>query len=161
MWAEALERAHRKTSIDNLSALGGLRALGRCLQEERIPFILLKGASYLTDLYDDPGERVITDIDLLLRKEDVDRAASRLARDGFRREIPDDFPYYRRFEISPPWDNACRFEIHWRLGLPVLVRLDPASLWESSLDCSLEGVACRRLAPVALVSGAAPGRPRA
>ena len=42
-WQEALRRAHRKTAVDSLAALGEFRLIGRILVEEQVPVIVLKG----------------------------------------------------------------------------------------------------------------------
>ena len=146
-WAEGIRRAHRKTVVDNLAALGELRRIGRHLAEEKVPFILLKGCAYLLDLYLDPGARRLTDIDLLIRRPDAGRIARRLAGAGYRGDVGIDFPENRRFEMWYPGAAHCRFELHWRLGLPTRSGLDQEAIWTRSLPALLEGVFCRRLAP--------------
>jgi len=69
--------------VDTLAALADFRVFGRLLEAERIPFILLKGSAYLFDLYDDPGQRQLTDIDLLIGPSDAVRLQKRLQRDGY------------------------------------------------------------------------------
>jgi hypothetical protein len=123
VWAAALARAHHRTVVDNLVALAQFRSLGAHLHDEHIPFILLKGASYLVDLHDDPGARMLTDIDLLIRREDAGRIARRLRQAGYEG----------------------RFEFHWHLGLPLRMKVDQGPIWEAATDIRLEGVACRRL----------------
>ncbi|HKB08266.1 MAG TPA: nucleotidyltransferase family protein, partial [Candidatus Polarisedimenticolia bacterium] len=144
-WRAAVERAHRMISIDNLGALADFKILGRHLAEEGVPFILLKGAAYLVDLYDDPGARMLTDIDLLVQKSDVSRLLRRLAAAGF--ETRDGLPEYRRFELAAAGRNGCHFEFHWWLGLPFRDRIGQEEVWRRSTSAVLEGVPCRRLAP--------------
>ena len=145
-WGTAIARAHRKTVVDNLAALAEFRAVGRHLAQGGVPFILLKGASYLIDLYDDPSARMLTDIDLLVQPKDVGRIARQLAVAGYRGDLGIDYPEYRRFEMLRRGKAACRFEFHWWLGLPFRLRIDQRELWEASSGCSLEGIKCRRLA---------------
>ena len=143
-WAAGLARARRKTALDNLVALADFRVFGRILERERIPFILLKGSAYLHELYDDPGQRMLTDIDLLIRPADVRRLWSRLAEAGYLRVKYDD--EYRRFEVAVPGAGRCSFEVHWRLGL--LERtIDQDGIWARSAAADLEGVRHHRLAP--------------
>jgi Uncharacterised nucleotidyltransferase len=144
-WRAAVERAHRKTSIDNLAALAEFKAVGRHLAEEGVPFILMKGAAYLLDLYEDPGARMLTDIDLLVRKSDVPRLLRRLAGAGFEKR--GGLEESRRFELGVAGRNGCHFEFHWWLGLPFRDRIGQEEVWERSAPVVLEGVACRRLAP--------------
>lgn len=144
-WQEGLRRAHRKTAVDTLAALAEFRIIGRVLVEERVPFIVLKGGAYLHDLYDDPGTRRLTDIDLLIRRADAGRLARRLMRAGYRGEVAVDYPWNRRFEMWRPAGGACRFELHW--GTPSAgPETQAEGLWERSEPGILEEIPCRRLA---------------
>lgn len=146
-WAGPLARAHRRTVLDNLAALAAFRRLGAHLTAERVPFILLKGAAYLVDLYRDPGARRLTDIDLLVRRSDAGRMARRLRQDGYQGAVGAHYPEDRRFEMWRPGPGECRMEVHWSLGLPLRARVDQEGIWERSRPCVLEGVFCRRLGP--------------
>jgi hypothetical protein len=144
-WSDALARAHRKTVVDNLAALAEFRLIGRHLTEEGVPFLVIKGGAYLMDLYDDPGERRLTDIDMLVHREDVPRLARRLAAAGYHSLIGD--MEFRRFEVAASGEGRCRFEFHWWLGLPLRVRIGQDEIWDRSGPAILEGVVCRRLNP--------------
>lgn len=146
-WSAALTRSHRKTVGDNLAALAEFRRVGRLLLEERVEFILLKGAAYLGELYSDPGARRMADIDLLIRQKDAGRAARRLASAGFRGEVSIAYPGNRRFEMWLASRAACRFEFHWGLGTE-WSGVRPEGLWERSRPAVLEDISCRRMDPV-------------
>jgi len=145
VWAQALTRAHRKTALDNLEALAEFRAVGRHLVDERVPFILLKGGAYLIDLYDDPGERLLTDIDLLVQREDIKRLARRLSRVGYDIVVSD--REFRRFEVKARGRLSCHFEFHWWLGRPLRSRIPQEEIWTRATPALLEGVSCLRLSP--------------
>lgn len=145
-WSGTLARAYHKTVVDNLVALAEFRRLSAHLVSERAEFVLLKGASYLSDLYADPGCRRLTDIDLLIHRDDAGRVARRLLRSGFRGAIDGHFPDNRRFEIWFPGSVPCRFEFHWSLGLPLRAHVDQRRVWENSSPAMLENTPCRRLA---------------
>ena len=143
-WAAGLARARRKTALDNLAALADFRAFGRILERERVPFILLKGGAYLSDLYDDPGQRMLTDIDILVRPGDVRRLSRGLAEAGYlwlKHDVE-----YRRFEVTAPGAGRCSFEVHWWLGLSERT-IDQDGIWARSGAAELEGIGHRRLAP--------------
>ena len=53
------------------------------LEREGIGAVLFKGISYAAWLYTDPGERPMSDVDLLVRAEDHARAVKALARLGY------------------------------------------------------------------------------
>ncbi len=144
-WAEAIRRAHRKTAIDNLAALAEFRAVGEYLGRAGIPYVLLKGAAYLVDLYDDPGERTLTDIDILLKPGDARRVARHLAAVGYEGSVDPWYPESRRFEMARPAGTRCRFEFHWQLGLAHRVRIEQNALWAGTREARLEGIPCRLL----------------
>src|SRR5262249_44121069 len=128
----------------NLEALAEFRLVGRLLVEENLPFVLMKGGAYLINLYDDPGERMLTDIDLFIRREDVRRLARRLRGAGDEAGMGDG--EFRRFEVASKREGGCCFEFHWWLGRPLRTRLPQEAIWQRAVPDMLEGVACRRLA---------------
>lgn len=144
-WAAGLAAAHHRTAVDSLAALAEFRAAGRILRDGTIPFILLKGAAYLLDLYDDPGARALTDVDLVVRPTDAGRAGRLLARAGYAGRVGPQYPEDRRFEMVLPGDGRCAFEIHWRLGAPFRFTVDQESLWSGARPATLEGVPCQVL----------------
>ncbi|HET6277624.1 MAG TPA: nucleotidyltransferase family protein [Candidatus Polarisedimenticolia bacterium] len=146
-WAEPIARAHRKTAIDNLGALAEFRAVGEFLARHRIPFVLLKGAAYLVDLYDDPGERALTDIDVLVRPDDVHRIARHLAEAGYEGIVDPWYPEYRRFEMVRNAGARSRFEFHWHLGQSFRQVIDQRALWDGAREGRLDGIPCRLLGP--------------
>ena len=146
-WRAAAARAHRRTLLDTLAALGGLREVAPLLAAADAPFILLKGAAYLADLYTDAGARAFTDVDLLVPGEAVGPVARRLAAAGFAGAAGPEYPEDCRFEMHRPGPAPCRFEIHWRLGSGGRMRLDQQALWQRARAATVEGVACRLLAP--------------
>ncbi len=147
-WRQPLDRLHRRMRIDNLAALAEFRRLGRLLRDEGIPILLLKGADYLTDLYEDPAARFLTDIDILVRPEDVGRMARMLRGHGYQADLGENYPEHRRFEMWRPTEGHCRFEIHWQLGIKSRVRIDQRAIWERARVCKLEDVTCHRLGDV-------------
>src|SRR6185436_3240291 len=118
-WGRAAARAHRKTVVDSLVALGVGGEVTALLAAAGVRVILLKGASYLGELYDDPGERPLVDLDLLVGPKDVAAVAARLKEAGFAVLKTDESPHvaeYRRFEMARPGPAPCRVEVHWQLG---------------------------------------------
>jgi hypothetical protein len=59
-----------------------LLAVKRALDEAGVDFIVLKGPQ-LAGLYDNPYERLMSDLDILVREVDFHRAGARLERAGF------------------------------------------------------------------------------
>lgn len=79
--------------LDDLSAINRnrnkaiikqIKALSQVLNSHNIQHVFLKGAAVLmTELYDDPGARMIGDIDILVDEQDLDRAFQLLMRNGY------------------------------------------------------------------------------
>ena len=139
-WAGALAAAHRRTLIDSLAAIATLREVDALLRSEGTPYILLKGAAYLADLYDDPGARALHDIDILVRPGDARRVGRRLAQAGMVGETGQHYPENCRFEMYRPGPGACRVEIHWRLGVEGRARFDQEALWSGAREAALDGI---------------------
>src|SRR6266478_2583755 len=114
-WAETLRKVYRKTALDNLAALAEFRVVGGILTRAGIPFILLKGASYLTNLYDDPAARMLTDIDLLIRPADAGRVGHLMTASEFRGMGEGYESRFGRFEMRRTTIGGCGFEFHWRI----------------------------------------------
>jgi Uncharacterised nucleotidyltransferase len=144
-WAEALRSAYRKTTLDNLAALAEFRVVGGILNRAGIAFILLKGASYLTNLYDDPGARMLTDIDLLIHPADAGRVGHLMMASEFRGLGEGYESRFQRFEMRRTTIGGCGFEFHWRIGLPLRFRVKQDEIWRRAVPCTLEGVPTLRL----------------
>ena len=145
-WGEAAAAIHRTTLIDSLSAMSQLREVAEVLRGEGVDYLLLKGASYLADLYPDVGARALVDVDLLIRPEGTTRLAKKLLERGFAGEVGAHYPEDERFEMfRPKRDGFCRFEFHWRLGGQGRARVDQEALWRGAAAIALDGLACRRL----------------
>ena len=144
-WRGEVERAHRKTLIDNLAALSQFHVVAEEMEKAGARYILLKGAHYLAELYDDLGARPMTDIDLLIRPGDVRGLARRLAAAGFEGDTGWNYPEYRRFEMWRPGPAACRFEFHWDLTLPGRLAAHGEDAWRVAPPVSLDGVSCLAL----------------
>ena len=91
----------------------------RALGAERIPVILLKGIALIRTLYDDPGLRRLSDIDLLVDARDVERASAQLQRiavepvgtqETGRGPLCDLHRVYLRPDL-----RSLPVELHWRL----------------------------------------------
>ena len=121
----------------------GLEALAARLEAfERaaIPVIPLKGPLLAEALYDDPGLRPFTDLDLLVRKRDVPRAVALLATLGYRaleheRPVAYELAHATAACFVPTGSATTSFpiDLHWGLvGFPAGVApraLDAEEMW--------------------------------
>jgi Uncharacterised nucleotidyltransferase len=98
---------------------------------------LLKGIAYMHDCYSDPGERVVGDIDLLIREEKINAATAILVGQGFKINPLWALTHPGHHHIAPIYDeNGMIFEIHHNLA-PVLapVAVSNPSLWKHMRRC--------------------------
>jgi len=97
--------------------------VGAAFGTEQIPVIVMKGAALLRTLYDDPGLRVIGDVDLLVDERDVERASIQLQRMGLQQFASDHAdergPLCHIHRVyCRPQPRAIPIELHWRLFEP-------------------------------------------
>ncbi len=113
--------------------------------------VVLKGAASADELYSDPVERDLRDVDLLVGRPDLEQAIELMSGMGFTgppsREL---FTAYldHHFHL-PMWHNAMPLiELHWGLAKREwLFDLDPGAVLERAVTCDEGGVA--RLVPCA------------
>ena len=74
-WLRELDRERMNCVYRHVVRDDALRKIGGALNAAAIPFILLKGA-VLKDLYPEPWMRTSSDLDVLVREEDLDRAVA-------------------------------------------------------------------------------------
>lgn len=100
-----------------------LEQLGAAFGTERIPVIVTKGAALLRTLYDDPGLRIIGDVDLLVDERDVERAGAQLERMGLRQHASSHADErgplcHIHLVYCRPEPRSVPVELHWRLFEP-------------------------------------------
>jgi hypothetical protein len=83
-WLKRLKAQYVNTVFRGQLAQTGVEEIGAAFESERIPVLVMEGAALLYTLYDDPGLRVVDDIDLLVDEGDIERAGTRLQDIGLR-----------------------------------------------------------------------------
>ncbi|NUQ70983.1 MAG: nucleotidyltransferase family protein [Chthonomonadales bacterium] len=73
-----LKRAYFAQAARSVRAMEQVAEVGRVFNEACIPFILLKGNATVLSVHRDPALRRVSDIDVLVREDDVDRAIAAL-----------------------------------------------------------------------------------
>jgi hypothetical protein len=69
----------------SVRALEEIKYLAKLFAENSLEVLFTKGASFILDIYhDEPGLRPLSDIDVLVKKEDFEKVASVLRKNGFR-----------------------------------------------------------------------------
>ena len=111
-----LRTAHLREELRSEIYCGILSEVLGGLESIDIPVLVLGGAAFGSTLYDAPVLRHSHDIDLLLREEDVDRAAAGLESRGFRRTGPSQLEHRRSLPVNlhhrilPAGDPGFSFE---------------------------------------------------
>jgi hypothetical protein len=105
--------------------------LAHCLDEilsqtvaQSIPVVLLKGAHAIQDLYSSPMQRLMADLDILIKPNDLNRLGAVLENLGFR---PDRVDFAEQALNSHHWvftRGEVTLEVHWRFAGGVGVSID-------------------------------------
>jgi len=115
--ADTLRRLRRSAAVLQLSR----DDLVRSLRAGGVEPVVLKGAAVMDALYDEPAERDLDDLDVLVHPSDVGRAAAALAESGYGPDpaLPS-AEAYRRHHFHLPLQHRGRpmVELHWALSRP-------------------------------------------
>jgi hypothetical protein len=143
--ADLLRRAYDRALARNEDLFAHAADALRRLHDDGIATIVLKGAALAVAYYRDPGVRPMTDVDVLVRPGDADRALAALTGAGWStvadvtgRRIKDAYAQHLYTDAGGSVD------LHW-LSLAQYGSDD--DFWSASLEIDLAGVRTRALAP--------------
>lgn len=149
-----LQMAYLYTLQKNMTFTEELKQILSMFEKERIPCIVLKGFSFINTIYEgNVGARPLKDIDLLIRRKDLERAGKTLSKMGYQfygRWASE--PYYLESHFHLPFEKSKGqyffVELHWHLLPPNYpVRIDIERLWERSVQLNLEEMETKALHP--------------
>ena len=152
---DALTDAHAAQTARSLLLAEELAAVLRLFQSRAIPCAPLRGVALAERLYGDAAARPCGDIDLLVRKPDLERVERELASLGFvavdrRRGFAREFSY--TLELVKDVHGGIVVEPHWTLAYPPFVdALDMERVWAACRPGRVAGVETLLLAPAALL----------
>ncbi|MBI4718597.1 MAG: nucleotidyltransferase family protein [Planctomycetes bacterium] len=145
--ARRLRWAAAGVAADNVHSMRVLSSVVAALNRAAVPVMLLKGAALNGSVYDRPDLRPMTDLDLLVRFNDAERAVAALEAAGCRRGRPlmrdDFFPrYYYELELLTPPPRAVRIDLHARPFRPLrtAATMPLDALWDGAAVVSLARV---------------------
>lgn len=127
-----LARFHRDYVASALLAelrAHGLREAGDALAAEGIPAAVIKGAAYLGRIYEDPAERPMSDVDLLVPPALHARAERVLRRLGFWR-VGSPRQQSRLHHAVGYKRKGASIDLHRSIVQPWRSRVDVAALWQ-------------------------------
>ncbi len=145
---EALRQSHLKTLSRNMVLAAHFGQVATAFYNENIPVIAMKGI-YLSDwLYKDLSFRQSSDIDLLVKAEDGERALEVMRRLGYHSEElelpPDIIQTLMPVHYPAMIRNGVAVEIHTRLHSSLSdYEVDIENLWDESVEIQTHGVMTR------------------
>lgn len=150
--AGSLRVAFYGNSVRNLHLARELVRLTALLERGGVEPLALKGPALAVSAYGALALRQFTDLDLLVRKSEVGRAAAILRDEGYAPRpgyALDDLDRPGTFEIALTRTGALtEIDLHWRLIPPYFpLSLDGEDLWRRAVRVDIEGAAVRTLAP--------------
>jgi len=129
---ESCKKEYIATLSRNMLFLDQLTDIKTILKE--CPFILLKGIYLIRYVYADPGLRRFSDIDILVRRDDLPAMDRALLRAGYRTDHEVDFEAIGPDEglnsviYRPPERSRAPLHIHWHLFNSILPKYRQANL---------------------------------
>jgi hypothetical protein len=150
----ALKQEYVRNAARNALLFRLLEGLLRSLASANVPVVALKGV-YLAELaYAERALRPMSDIDLLVREEHLDRAAAALEAVGYRiahdPEAREDLRTRHHHWIfrRDVRGGGIPVEVHWDLHPPgTRFRMEARALWDRAVPVSLAGVPALSLGP--------------
>jgi len=117
------------------------------LQKENIDILPIKGLALLFDVYKPDQAREMRDLDIICKKQDVNRAESILYNLGYQKELMGYSDSYWRNKSchlifsKQSIDPGLIFtvELHWSLGVTGYDRDVPRNLWDNIRDLNING----------------------
>jgi len=146
---EGLAALRHKVTQDNMLLLGRAeQALDLLLDAGVIP-LALKGLDLLHRVYDRFDERTLDDVDLLIRREDLQRAFSALEAAGWTLPPEPKRTHYVRsshhLPLYSPGPITVDFEIHWNLAQERRYRISADDLFDRAQPIEIAGREILRL----------------
>ena len=110
------------------------------LKREHIPVIILSGAALAETVYPDISQRVMGDVDILIKKDDLDKVNTILVELGYHATLSGEYHY----QLKNGYD-ACPIDIHtefWYLNEASLT-----SVWQNARGTIIAGESVLTLPP--------------
>ncbi len=145
-----LRKAYRDLATMNTSLFFDASKVLGALAENQLPVIALKGLALAKKTYGDIALRPMSDIDLLLKKEDLIKAGRILLALGYRQDFPDWESSVKAYHHLPPFTNknGTLIELHWNIVTPDSpIKVDVDGLWQRACRITVDNIKVLALAP--------------
>ena len=152
---EHLRAAAVGSAAQSLQIGRDLAEILRELRRRGIPVVVLKGGHLGQVVYESFALRTMCDLDIMVRRDDLTRAAETLAELGY---VPqyygvEEVDYARHHHLRPmARADGIRVEIHWSIARPDSpFQIDLEGLWDRAQGASIMGVEVLVLSPEDLI----------
>lgn len=150
------DEAASAVRIQNEARLEHVKALARAFANKGATLVLLKGVAFAEIVYANPCYKKMNDVDILIRKSDLDTAYDIYADQGFfsAAALAGGSPRAQeRFSHhAPPFfsrDTNCVVGTHWGLHTPLApYKLDMDAIWSRIREIDFHGTPAYTLAPM-------------
>jgi hypothetical protein len=145
-----LRDAYRNSAMSNTRLFFEALKVLKSLADNELPVIALKGLSLAKNVYGDIALRPMSDMDLLVKKEDLARAGRILRNLGYQPYFPVSEITWKKHHHLPPFTNnsGAIIELHWNIVTPdSRLKVDLDGLWERAGLIKLDNVEVRALSP--------------
>jgi len=145
-----LRDAYRNLATVNTSLFLDASKVLKSLADNQLPVIALKGLSLAKHIYGDIALRPMSDMDLLVKEEDLVRAGRVLLTLGYTQHFPAWESMLKTFHHLPPFTNkiGAMIELHWNIVTPDSpLKVDLDGLWERACLIQVDHVEVRALSP--------------
>lgn len=146
---ENLRNEYFRGAAANMRRFQLLAPALKALQAAGVPTIVLKGAYLAEAVYDNIALRTMSDVDILVRKEDLRKADLALSSIGLRPEQlhrqPSDDSHEFQYQHSV---QNVRIDVHWELiSADYGFTVDMADIWSAAVPARIAGIDVLSLSP--------------
>jgi hypothetical protein len=145
-----LREAYRNRATMNTSLFFDALKVLKSLADNQLPVIALKGLSLAKNIYGDIALRPMSDMDLLVKEEDLVRAGRILLTLGYKQYFPAWESTVKAVHHLSPFTNksGAIIELHWNIVLPDSpINVDLDGLWERACLIKVDNVEVRAFSP--------------
>lgn len=154
---ETLHGMKKKNALHNIKLFSELNALLKAFTENNIDVIVLKGSYLAPQIYQNISDRVLRDIDILVKIDDIPTVQAVMEDLGYLQEKEqqnkfensEDVEYYftRHKDLFPYQKNGIHIEVHQKITYSHGPQIDIRDLWENSIPITLQNQPARIFHP--------------
>jgi hypothetical protein len=145
-----LESARLATAVQNAILLHQLGAVLRACHACAVPVIVLKGAYLLGAYYPDVSFRAMSDVDIMVRREDLGRMDTILLDLGLQRSGDHEKAKREHYHVLYDGGSGARVahvEVHWSILKSRCFPIDVEALWRRARPVTVAGEPALALSP--------------